>query len=216
MKGRHNSVITKLKAKQPHIQDVGCVCHLAQLATGCGIKAMKAPVEQLLVGVYSHFDKSAKRNELYKEFVEFTDTDKLKLLRYCSTRWLSLHTCILRMLNQWPALQAYFNSYEDETSVKVRDLAGYLNDPEIKFDFLFLSAALKPLVAFNTAFQARAFLEKEELPSVTMTKIYQTVKGFYVEAIRKMLKAFPLDSPLLQDLDVLDPASRLDLSPETG
>jgi hypothetical protein len=96
---------------------------------------------------------SAKRNELYKEFVEFTDTDKLKLLRYCSTRWLSLHTCILRMLNQWPALQAYFNSYEDETSVKVRDLAGYLNDPEIKFDFLFLSAALKPLVAFNTAFQ---------------------------------------------------------------
>ncbi|CAL8291763.1 unnamed protein product [Gadus morhua 'NCC'] len=176
------------------------------------------------------------------------------------------------MLNQWPALQAYFNSYEDETSVKVRDLAGYLNDPEIKFDFLFLSAALKPLVAFNTAFQgegvlihklhnemtrlvkrylgyilparaianipvrevslgqehqlknedlfigaeARAFLEKEELPSVTMTKIYQTVRDFYVEAIRKLLKAFPLDSPLLQDLDALDPASRLDLSPETG
>ena len=96
---------------------------------------------------------SAKRNELYKEFVEFTDTDQLKLLRYCTTRWLSLHTCIQRMLNQWPALQAYFNSYEDETSVKVRDLADYLNDPEIKFDFLFLSAALKPLVTFNTGFQ---------------------------------------------------------------
>ena len=54
MKGRHNLVITKLKAKQPHIQDVGCVCHLAQLATGWG---MKASVEHLLVGVYSHFDK---------------------------------------------------------------------------------------------------------------------------------------------------------------
>ena len=94
---------------------------------------------------------NAKINLLYKEFVEFTGTDKLKMLRYCTTRWLSLHTCIQRMLNQWPALQAYFNSYEDETSVKVKDLADYLNDPEIKFDFLFLSAALKPLVAFNTA-----------------------------------------------------------------
>ena len=41
-------------------------------------------------------------------------------------------------------------------------------------------------------------------------------RDFYVEAIRKLLKAFPLDSPLLQDLDALDPASRLDLSPETG
>lgn len=94
---------------------------------------------------------SAKRCELYKECVEFTDT--LKLLRYCSTRWLSLHTCIERVLNQWAALQAYFNSHEDERSVKIRNLAGYLDDPEIKFYFLFLSAALKPLVAFNTAFQ---------------------------------------------------------------
>ena len=46
------------------------------------------------------------------------------------------------------ALQAYFNSHEDE-----RNLAGYLDDPEMKFYFLFLSAALKSLVAFNTAFQ---------------------------------------------------------------
>lgn len=90
---------------------------------------------------------------MYKEFVEFTDTDKLNLLRYCSTRWLSLHTCIERVLNQWAALQAYFSSHEDERSAKIRNLAGYFNDPEIKFYFLFLSAALKPLVAFNTAFQ---------------------------------------------------------------
>lgn len=57
MKGKHHSVITKLKASQPYVQDVGCICHLAQLATGCGIKAIKAPVEDLLVGVYGHFDK---------------------------------------------------------------------------------------------------------------------------------------------------------------
>ncbi len=48
---------------------------------------------------------TAKRCELYKEFVEFTDSDNLKLLRSCSTRWLSLLTCIQRVLNQWDALQ---------------------------------------------------------------------------------------------------------------
>jgi len=51
---------------------------------------------------------SAKRCELYKEFVEFTDSDSLKLLRYCSTRWLSLLSCIERVLNQWAALQVGF------------------------------------------------------------------------------------------------------------
>ncbi|MEQ2169811.1 hypothetical protein GOODEAATRI_029008, partial [Goodea atripinnis] len=39
MKGRHNSVISRLKQSQPHVQDLGCICHLAQLATGCGIRA---------------------------------------------------------------------------------------------------------------------------------------------------------------------------------
>lgn len=57
MKGRHNSVISRLKTSQPHVQDLGCICHLAQLATGCGIRAAQVPVEDFLVGIYNHFDK---------------------------------------------------------------------------------------------------------------------------------------------------------------
>ncbi|KAL6476210.1 hypothetical protein MHYP_G00147090 [Metynnis hypsauchen] len=155
MKGRHNSVISRLKTSQPHVQDLGCICHLVQLATGCGIKAAQVPVEDILVGIYTHFDKSAKRCEIYKEFVDFTDSDHLKLLRYCSTRWLSLLTCIQRVLNQWDALQAYFNSHEEvERSAKVRDLASHLRDPVVKTYFMFLSSALKPLSDFNIAFQS--------------------------------------------------------------
>ncbi|XP_028296540.1 uncharacterized protein LOC114458355 [Gouania willdenowi] len=106
MKGRHNSVLSRLKISQPHVQDLGCICHLVQLATGCGITAAQVPVEGILVEIYTHFDKSAKRCEIYKDFVDFTDSDHLKLLRYCSTRWLSLITCLQRVLNQWDALQA--------------------------------------------------------------------------------------------------------------
>ncbi|XP_028298719.1 uncharacterized protein LOC114461079 [Gouania willdenowi] len=105
MKGRHNSVLSRLKISQPHVQDLGCICHLVQLATGCGITAAQ-------------------------------------LLRYCSTRWLSLITCLQRVLNQWDALQAYFNSHEEvERSAKVHDLARHLRDPIVKTYFLFLSAA---------------------------------------------------------------------------
>ncbi|XP_060794493.1 uncharacterized protein LOC132897129 [Neoarius graeffei] len=190
MKGRHHSVITKLKARQPNVQDVGCICHLAQLATGCGIKAMKAPVEDLLVGIYSHFDKSAKRSEIYKEFVNFTDTEHLQLLRYCSTRWLSLYTCIQRVLSQWAALQAYFNSCEDERSAKVRQLANYLNDPEVKFYFLFLSTALKPLVLFNTSFQAEGVMIHKL--HAEMKRLVKRYMGYILPARLIVIPANPI------------------------
>ncbi|KAJ7996409.1 hypothetical protein DPEC_G00236780 [Dallia pectoralis] len=57
MKGRHNSVISRLKTSQPHVQDLGCICHLVQLATRCGIRAAQVPVEDILVGIYTHCDK---------------------------------------------------------------------------------------------------------------------------------------------------------------
>ncbi|KAK5873254.1 hypothetical protein PBY51_018312 [Eleginops maclovinus] len=179
MKGRHNSVISRLKTSQPHIQDLGCICHLVQLATGCGIRAAQVPLEDILVGIYTHFDKSAKRCEVYKEFVDFTDSDHLKLLRYCSTRWLSLLTCIQRVLNQWDALQAYFNSHEEvERSVKVHDLASHLRDPIVKTYFLFLSAALKPLSEFNIAFQSEGVqihrLEEE------MCRLLKRILGYLI------------------------------------
>uniref|UniRef100_A0A1A8NSA0 Connexin 27.5 n=1 Tax=Nothobranchius rachovii TaxID=451742 RepID=A0A1A8NSA0_9TELE len=181
MKGRHNSVISGLKTSQPHVQDLGCICHLAQLATGCAIKAAQVPVEDILVGIYTHFDKSAKRCEIYKEFVDFTDSDHLKLLRYCSTRWLSLLTCVQRVLNQWDALQAYFNSHEEvERSAKIHDLASHLRDPVMKIYFMFLTAALKPLSDFNIAFQSEGVqihrLEEE------MCRLIRRILGYLIPA----------------------------------
>ncbi|XP_034536243.1 uncharacterized protein LOC117810492 [Notolabrus celidotus] len=189
MKGRHNSVISRLKTSQPHVQDLGCICHLVQLATGCGIRAAQVPVEDILVGIYTHFDKSAKRCEIYKDFVDFTDSDHLKLLRYCSTRWLSLLTCIQRVLNQWDALKAYFTSHEEvEKSAKVRNLANHLCDPIVKTYFKFLSAALKPLSEFNIAFQSEGVqihrLEEE------MCRLIRRILGYLIPA--KAMVGVPL------------------------
>jgi hypothetical protein len=56
MKGRHNSVASRIKAVQPGLIDVGCICHLVQLATGCGVKALRQPIEEVLSSIYAHFD----------------------------------------------------------------------------------------------------------------------------------------------------------------
>nr|XP_034963510.1 uncharacterized protein LOC118081241 isoform X1 [Zootoca vivipara] len=95
MKDKHDSVISRLKTSQPHVQDLGCICHLVQLATGCAIRAAQVPVEDILVRIYTHFDKSAKRCEVDKEFVDFTDSDHLKtaqvLLQHPMAESVNLH-----------------------------------------------------------------------------------------------------------------------------
>ena len=40
--------------------------------------------------IYLHFDQSVKRRETLAEFKVFTDVEYMKVLKHCSTRWLSL------------------------------------------------------------------------------------------------------------------------------
>ena len=133
MKGRNNSVLTRIKAVQPNVLDIGCICHLANLCAAQGVKQLPLPVDELLVDVHFHFSHSAKRKEEYKEFLEFTDVEPLKLLKYVSTRWLSLERCVNRFLQQWPALVSYFESHADvEKPGRVKRCADYLRNAEMK------------------------------------------------------------------------------------
>ena len=51
---KRNSVVTKIKEKNS-VFDIGCVCHLANLSTVAGVKALPVPVEDLLVDVFYLF-----------------------------------------------------------------------------------------------------------------------------------------------------------------
>ena len=53
--GKRNCVVTKIKEKNSTVFDIGCVCHLANLCTAAGVKALPVPVEDLLVDVFYHF-----------------------------------------------------------------------------------------------------------------------------------------------------------------
>lgn len=77
-------------------------------ATVARVKVLAQPDKDLLVEVLFHFHHSLNRKEKY-----FTDTEPIKILKHCSTRWLSLEKCVNRLLHHWSALQSYFNSHED-------------------------------------------------------------------------------------------------------
>ena len=97
---------------------------------------------------------SSKRRKLFREFQEFADVDELELLKHCQTRWLSLLRVIERMLNQYPALTAYFASHEDgETPGRVKRVVDRLAAPTTKLTLLFLGFILPVLMDFNKLFQ---------------------------------------------------------------
>ncbi|XP_061885006.1 uncharacterized protein LOC133635755 [Entelurus aequoreus] len=206
MKGKHNSVVSRIKDMQPSLIDVGCICHLVQLATECGIEALRQPIEDILSSIYAHFDISAQCCEIVKEFMEFTDSETLELLRYCATSWLSLLTCINQVLNQWDALQAYFASHEDvEKPGKVKMLAEHLTNKKTKFFFLFLSQALKPLADFNVMFQTEGVivhrLHRE------MTSLVKRIMGRFFPA--SLIADVPLKDIKFEDASLQLPDSEL-------
>ena len=110
MVGVRNSVISKIKQKQPNVFSFGCMCHLATLCAAAALKKLPVSVDNLLVDIFYHFKYLAKRWTEYSGVVsEFSEICPMRILKHCTTRWLSLERCIKRVIDHWPALFAYFD-----------------------------------------------------------------------------------------------------------
>jgi hypothetical protein len=55
MKGSRNGLIAKLREKQPNIIDVGCICHLANLAVASALKTGPFNIDDILCKIFRHF-----------------------------------------------------------------------------------------------------------------------------------------------------------------
>lgn len=55
--------------------------------------------------MYSDFSNKYKRVEKLTECFEDAEIDYSKILRHAPIRWLSLITCIERIINVWPAIK---------------------------------------------------------------------------------------------------------------
>ena len=131
---------------------------MAALCAAAALKKLPVSIDELLIGIFYHFKHSSKR---YSEFrsirEEFSDMAPLRILKHCTTRWLSLERCVKRLLDQWPALYAYFDKEaESDRNARLQRIAKHLKNTEVKLLCHFVSYALKGFSKFSLAFQTHA------------------------------------------------------------
>ena len=141
MMGERNSVMSRLRSKQPALVALHCNCHIAALIANHSCKILPKELEELTCDVWYFFHKSAKRIREFEQFQCFVEVKPHKLLKACQTRWLSLEACVNRLIEQYNALLSYFRSTDDETAA-VRRITAVLEKPITKAYLLFLSNAL--------------------------------------------------------------------------
>lgn len=85
--------------------------------------------------------------------------EKSKILKLSNTRWLVLHKCIVRLLDNWEILKSYFMLAIVEDKLKFAELIlTQLNDNFIKAYLLFFKYSLNFFNNFNALFQSRKIL----------------------------------------------------------
>ena len=154
MFGEHHSVVTLLKQDVPHVLAVKCSCHLIHLCASYACLKMSTSLEDLCRNVYSHFSRSSLRQKEFQEFQEFVEAEPHKLLGVTQTRWLSLESCVRRILEQWEALRLYFTSIVAEKrdpSYTTESILRGLNNKYFQAQLEFLSFQLHRLNDFNVS-----------------------------------------------------------------
>ena len=153
MKGARSGVQKLIRDECPNVLDVGCICHLADLAVKSGMKALPVDIDQLFVDVFYYFYHSSKRKQDFCDlWCSLFTSEPQTILKHCTTRWLSLLRCVDRYLSQFDGLKSYFLSCsEAETSkvVNIRRLENPLTKPILHF----LSFILASMSRFNRLFQ---------------------------------------------------------------
>ena len=72
--------------------------------------AVPASIDNLLIYIFNHFKHSSKRVHEFEEVLaDFSDIAHVRVLKHCTTRWLTLDRAVQYLIAMWPALHAYFD-----------------------------------------------------------------------------------------------------------
>lgn len=108
MKGCRSWVQKLIKKKIPHLYDVGCVCHLADLSIKAGVSSLPVDIDQLFTDIFYYFFNSSKRHQQFADhWCSLFTTEPKTILKHCVTRWLSLLRCVNRYLDQYEGLKSH-------------------------------------------------------------------------------------------------------------
>ena len=63
MKGTRSGIQKLIRDECSHVFDVGCICHLADLAIKAGMQTLPVDIDHLFVDVFYYFFHSSKTKE---------------------------------------------------------------------------------------------------------------------------------------------------------
>lgn len=159
MVGSHNSVITRLRNVVPNFIVLNCICHSSALVASKACEKLPRTCEELIRSVASYISGSAKRCAVLQEFQEFFGVERKKVLKLSSTRWLVLHACVVRLLENWDVFLHYFRLAAVEDKLKSAEMILHeLENSYTKAYMLFLKYVLVHFNTFNALFQSRKIL----------------------------------------------------------
>lgn len=155
MFGVRHSVKTLLENEIPHIFVMKCMCHSLALCASYAAEKLPNYVEDFIREVYTYMHQSFKRQSEFKNFQSFVESKPHKLLQPSQTRWLSLHSCVKRVLEQFNALKLYFQG-ELLIDQKANQIFEKISNPCTELYLQFLDFVLPILTTLNILFQSQS------------------------------------------------------------
>jgi hypothetical protein len=89
-------------------------------------------IEYIIQETYNWFSRSSQRQAAYKQVFQVINDghNPLKIVRTCQTRWLSIESAVVRIVNQFEKLKVHFGFARVEDNCYVAEtLAGLYSDP---------------------------------------------------------------------------------------
>lgn len=160
-----------LKKDIPHIFLLRCICHSFNLICSDACEALPRGIEEFVRDVYNYIQGSPKRIAEFEKIQVLHDLKPRKLLHNCATRWLSVLPAVKRILENWDALNTYFEKVAKVENLHVvNNILAKLQDPQTRIYLDFMNTMLP-------YFQRLTLIFQREDPEIH--NLFQEVSGVF-------------------------------------
>ncbi|XP_072384804.1 zinc finger BED domain-containing protein 5-like [Diabrotica undecimpunctata] len=201
MFGSKNSLMTLLKRDIPSLFVMKCICHSFHLCASYSCEKLPRFVEDLTRDIYNYFGSSPKRIAEYAEFQTFCGVKIHKILHPSQTRWLSVHSVVCRILEQYSALQLFFTDcVANNDLLSAENILQKLNDPCTKLFLQFLEFSLPFFNTINKEMQSE---------SPKLYNLYNRVTSVLKSIFDCFIKREYLNKTQIENVEYEDPSNYL-------
>jgi len=196
MMGVRNGFQAHLKRDIPSVFVLGCICHSFALCANHASNCLPSWLENFVKNVCCYFARSSKRKHAFRMIQNVVGAQEHRILKLAQTRWLSRQQVISRILEQWDALQLFFQS--EAPADKVDDAGGIYEmmvTPGVKHMLLFVNYVLSKVDKMNVEFQSEHF---------RLHKIFSNISDEYRNLMSMFIRNDVMQSNDLSEIDPLN------------